>query len=353
MNRLANQASSYLRRHAEDPVDWYPWGAEAWARAVAEDKPVLVSIGEANSHWCRVMGRESYADPAIAEPLNRSFVCVLVDRAQRPDLDALYLDALQALTGGGGWPMTLFLTPERRLFFGGTYFPPTAKDDLPSFRSVIESVAEEWRDSRRSLEQQAAEVVRQIEGRDAGLPPRGAVGRDLLEAGIRAVVASVDQVYGGFGEAPRFPQPWLVELLLRAAARGPGGAHGAADLTLRRMARGGIYDQVGGGFHHSTDDPAWAVPHYEKLLSDNAGLLRLYTHACQARRDPLFSRIATESAEYLLSRLREASGAFIAGEGAESGGVDGGFYRWTRAALAQVSAEAAAFYGLALTGDDA
>ncbi|MEA2503672.1 MAG: uncharacterized protein QOG36_715, partial [Actinomycetota bacterium] len=319
-NRLQHETSPYLLQHASNPVDWYPWGDEAWERAVAEDKPVLVSIGYASCHWCHVMERESFADPEIAGLLNKHFVSIKVDREERPDLDALYIEALQTLTGSAGWPLTLFLTPERKLFFGGTYFPPTARDELPSFRAVIESVTDEWRDSRRDLERQADGVLREMRERDTTLPERQALSAELLDQGIIRILSTADQVHGGFGEPPKFPQPWLVELMLRASARGPGGAHGVADLTLRRMARGGIYDQLGGGFHRYAVDGAWRVPHFEKMLYDNALLARLYPHAWQARHDPLFQRIAVETLEYLVRDLGAAEGGFYAGQDSESDG---------------------------------
>ncbi|HMC09253.1 MAG TPA: thioredoxin domain-containing protein, partial [Actinomycetota bacterium] len=357
-NRLADETSPYLLRNGSNPVDWYPWGEEAWSRAAAEDKPVLLSIGYASCHWCHVMERESFADPEIAALLNRDFVCIKVDREERPDLDSLYIEALQTLTGSAGWPLTAFLTPKRKLFFGGTYFPPSPRDDLPSFRSVIESVAEEWRDSRRELERQAEGVLREMRDRDKTLPERRALNADLLDQGILRVQSTADQVHGGFGphgphgeQAPKFPQPWLVELMLRAAVRGPGGAHGIADLTLRRMARGGVYDQIGGGFHRYAVDAAWRIPHFEKMLSDNALLARLYTHAWQARHDPLFARIAVETLEYLLRELRAPAGGFFAGQDSDSDGAEGGFYTWSYDEVMGVAPEAAGFYGITPGGN--
>jgi uncharacterized protein YyaL (SSP411 family) len=350
-NRLQHETSPYLLQHASNPVDWYPWGDEVWARAVAEDKPVLVSIGYASCHWCHVMERESFADPEIAAVLNKHFVSIKVDREERPDLDALYIEALQTLTGSAGWPLTLFLTPERKLFFGGTYFPPTARDELPSFRAVIESVTDEWRDSRRDLERQADGVLREMRERDTTLPERQPLSTDQLDQGIIRVLSSADQVHGGFGEPPKFPQPWLVELMLRASARGPGGAHGVADLTLRRMARGGIYDQVGGGFHRYAVDGAWRVPHFEKMLYDNALLARLYTHAWQARHDPLFERVAVETLEFLVRDLGGAGGGFSAGLDSESDGVEGAYYLWSHDEFTRVAPDAASWFGVTPEGN--
>src|SRR3989440_411190 len=349
-NRLADETSPYLLQHASNPVDWYPWGEEAWSRAAAEDRPVLLSVGYASCHWCHVMERETFADPEIAALLNRHFVCIKVDREERPDLDSLYVEALQTLTGSAGWPLTAFLTPERKLFFGGTYFPPSPRGDLPSFRSVIDSVAEEWRDGRRELERQAEGVLREMRNRDKMLPEGGALNADLLDQGILRIQSTADQVHGGFGEAPKFPQPWLVELMLRAAARGPGGAHGIADVTLRRMARGGFHDQIGGGFHRYTLDAAWRTPHFEKMLYDNALLARLYTHAWQARHDPLFARIAVETLEYLVRELRDPGGAFYAGEDSDSEGAEGRFYTWSYDDFMSVAPEAAGFYGITPEG---
>ncbi|TMK49308.1 MAG: DUF255 domain-containing protein [Actinobacteria bacterium] len=350
-NRLQHESSPYLLQHASNPVDWYPWGDEAWARAVAEDKPVLLSIGYASCHWCHVMERESFADPEIAALANQHFISIKVDREERPDLDALYIDALQTLTGAAGWPLTLFLTPERKLFFGGSYFPPTARDELPSFRAVLESVIDEWRDSRRELERQAEGVLREMRARDTSLPERQALTTELLDQGIIRILSTADQIHGGFGELPKFPQPWLVELMLRASARGPGGAHGIADLTLRRMARGGIYDQLGGGFHRYAVDGAWRLPHFEKMLYDQALLARLYTHAWQARHDPLFERIAVETLEYLLADLGAAEGGFFSGQDAESGGVEGAYYLWSHDELTRVAPDAAAWFGVTPEGN--
>jgi uncharacterized protein YyaL (SSP411 family) len=297
------------------------------------------------------MERESFADPEIAALVNKHFTSIKVDREERPDLDALYIEALQTLTGQAGWPLTLFLTPERKLFFGGTYFPPTARDELPSFRAVLESVIDEWRDSRRELERQAEAVLREMRARDASLPERQALTTELLDQGIIRVLSTADQIHGGFGEPPKFPQPWLVELMLRASARGPGGAHGIADLTLRRMARGGIYDQLGGGFHRYAADGAWRRPHFEKMLYDNALLARLYTHAWQARHDPLFKRIAVETLEYLLADLGAAGGGFFSGQDAESGGVEGAYYLWSHDELTRVAPDAAAWFGVTPEGN--
>ncbi|HEY2668335.1 MAG TPA: thioredoxin domain-containing protein [Actinomycetota bacterium] len=352
-NRLQHESSPYLLQHASNPVDWYPWGDEAWARAVAEDKPVLLSIGYASCHWCHVMERESFADPEIAALVNKHFISIKVDREERPDLDALYIEALQTLTGAAGWPLTLFLTPERKLFFGGSYFPPAARDELPSFRAVLESVIDEWRDSRRELERQAESILGEMRARDANLPERQALTTELLDQGILRILSTADQVHGGFGEAPKFPQPWLVELMLRAAARGPGGAHGIADLTLRRMARGGIYDQLGGGFHRYAVDAAWRTPRFEKMLSDNALLARLYTHAWQARHDPLFERIAVETLEFLLADLGAGEGGFFSGQDAESGGVEGAYHLWSHDELTGVAPGAAAWFGVTPEGNHA
>ena len=358
-NRLARETSPHLLQHADDPVDWYPWGDEAWARAVAEDKPVFVSIGYASCHWCHVMQRESFASPEIAERLNAGFIAIKVDREERPDLDAAYLEALQTLMGDAGWPMSIFLTPQRKLFFGGTYFPPSARDQLPSFAAVLESVADEWKDSRTELEHQAEEVIAKIRTRDSSLPERTGIGPDLWDKGIPAIQSTADLVHGGFGGAPKFPQPWLADLMLRAAVRGPGGAHGIADLTLRRMARGAIYDQLGGGFHRYAADDSWREPHFEKLLYDNALLARVYTHAWQSRPDALFRRVALETLGYVVSVLGVAGGAFAAGEDAESPAPDGSpsdgaFYRWDPAEVRQLAGEEAPFFlGAATAAGDA
>ncbi|HWD09114.1 MAG TPA: thioredoxin domain-containing protein, partial [Actinomycetota bacterium] len=351
-NHLADQTSPHLLQHADDPVDWYPWGEEAWKRAVAEAKPVFLSIGYASCHWCHVMQRESFADPEVAALLNGHFISIKVDREERPDLDGLYLESLQTLMGAAGWPMSLFLTPDRQLFFGGTYYPPSPRGELPSFQQVLESVADEWRYRRRELEGQAAELIRQMRDRATFSADGQPLSVELLNQGIAGVISAADLSYGGFGEPPKFPQPWLVELMLRAAARGPGGGHGIADRTLRRMARGGIYDQVGGGFHRYAVDGAWAVPHFEKMLYDNALIARLYTHAWQARHDPLFKRIATETLDYLVSTLSAPGGGFYSAEDSDdASGAEGTYWLWTYDEFAQLAPEAVPFFGVTPEGN--
>ena len=282
-NRLADETSPYLLQHAWNPVDWYPWGPEALERARAEDKPILLSIGYAACHWCHVMAHESFEDAETAALMNEQFVCVKVDREERPDLDGIYMDAVQAMTGQGGWPMTVFLTPEGGPFYAGTYFPKLDRPGMPSFRKVLLAVADAWAGRREDARRQGAKLVELIVaqatlpggGTDGDGQPDEAVLREAFE-GLRR---SFDATWGGFGPAPKFPQPMTLELLLRCQLRGFDGALDMAALTLDRMAAGGIFDQLGGGFHRYSTDGRWLVPHFEKMLYDNAQLVRVYTHA--------------------------------------------------------------------------
>src|ERR1700688_2764128 len=292
-NRLAAETSPYLRQHAENPVDWYPWGDEAFERARAEDRPVLLSVGYSACHWCHVMAHESFEDQSTAEELNARFVSVKVDREERPDVDAVYMEAVQAMTGRGGWPMTVFLTPDGRPFFGGTYFPRRDVHGMPSFRRVLDAVDDAWRNRRDEVDSQAAALADAIERR-IRVPPGltadaegthtepGSMAATLLESAVAELGTRFDPEWGGFGPAPKFPQPQLVELCLRHHRRtGDESSLAMATTTLAAMAAGGIYDHLGGGFARYSTDDAWTVPHFEKMLYDQAGLVRAYTHAWQ------------------------------------------------------------------------
>ncbi|HWE62416.1 MAG TPA: DUF255 domain-containing protein, partial [Chloroflexota bacterium] len=266
-NHLAQETSPYLLQHKDNPVDWYPWGDEALARARTENKPILLSIGYSACHWCHVMEHESFEDPETANLMNRLYVPIKVDREERPDLDAIYMEAVQRLTGQGGWPMTMFLTPDGRPFYGGTYFPPDDRHGLPGFRRVLTAVADAYHGRRTEIEQQARELTASLL---EGIPAHAAdeLTPDILPRAAQALRAGYDERDGGFGGAPKFPQPMALEFLLRAHRHGDGTALAMVESTLSRMARGGIYDQLGGGFHRYSVDERWLVPHFEKMLYD-------------------------------------------------------------------------------------
>ena len=300
MNRLATASSPYLRQHADNPVDWYPWGPDAFERARAEDKPLFVSIGYASCHWCHVMAHESFEDPAVAADLARSFVAVKVDREERPDVDAVYMAAVQAVTGSGGWPMSVFCTPDGRPFYGGTYFPPTDRHGMPAFRHVLAALADAWTGRRDEVEEQAEALVRAVAG-EIGLVDRLAADRTgpsplpafpaVLDRTVGALADRFDRTWGGFGPAPKFPRPTFVELCLRHHRRsGDRDALVMATTTLDGMAAGGLYDHLAGGFARYSTDNRWLVPHFEKMLTDQALLARAYLHAWQATGNPDYRR---------------------------------------------------------------
>ncbi|WP_038046485.1 thioredoxin domain-containing protein [Thermus caliditerrae] len=335
-NRLKHARSPYLLAHADDPVDWYPFGEEAFQKARAEDKPLFLSVGYHACHWCHVMHRESFQDPEVAELLNRHFVPVKVDREERPDVDAAYMRALVSLTGQGGWPMSLFLTPEGKPFFGGTYFPKEDRGGLPGFRRVLLAVAEAWRAEREGLEREAERLAQALWR--SLTPPPGPVPEDAEERALEALWRGFDPEWGGFLPAPKFPQGPLLLYLLALAWRGEGRAREMLRRTLRGMALGGIYDQVGGGFHRYAVDRFWRVPHFEKMLYDNALLARVYLGAYKVFREDLFLRVAWETLDWLLS-LQHREGGFYSALGAESEGEEGRYYTWTEEELAEALGE--------------
>ncbi|HEX6700771.1 MAG TPA: thioredoxin domain-containing protein [Gaiellaceae bacterium] len=323
MNRLAAETSPYLLQHADNPVEWYPWGEEALERARAEDRPILLSIGYAACHWCHVMEHESFEDAETAALMNERFVSVKVDREERPDLDAIYMDAVVALTGHGGWPMTVFLTPEREPFYGGTYFPPAPRHGLPSFRQVLAAVSEAYRERRGEVTRQAGALVDAIRSSSQLEPSREPLTRSLLTDAVRGLQAQFDPVWGGFGRAPKFPPASTLELLLRL------GETEMVTRTLDAMAAGGMYDLLGGGFHRYSVDAKWLVPHFEKMLYDNALLAPVYLHGWLVTGDERYRRVAEETLEYMLRELRLEHGGFASAQDADTEGVEGLTFTWT------------------------
>ena len=349
-NRLAAEKSPYLLQHAENPVEWYPWGDDAFARARAEDKPIFLSVGYSTCHWCHVMEHESFEQPAVAAVLNESFVAVKVDREERPDVDRVYMTFVQATTGAGGWPMSVWLTPELKPFFGGTYFPPESRYNRPGFVEVLQAIARAWREERPRIEQSAAELVRQMQtAASASAAGGGPPGPDVLTRGVAAFAQAYDAGHGGFGQAPKFPRPSELLFLLREHAR--TGEPAPADMAghaLRSMARGGMRDHVGGGFHRYSVDEAWRVPHFEKMLYDQAQLVLAFLEAAQAASDPYFAQVADDTLQYVGRELTHAEGGFFCAEDADSlpagappgsHKVEGAFYTWTAGQVRQVLGE--------------
>ena len=330
MNRLANETSPYLLQHADNPVDWYPWGDEAFARAQAEDKPILLSVGYAACHWCHVMEHESFEDEETARLMNENFVPVKVDREERPDVDGLYMEAVTAMTGHGGWPMTVALTPDGKPFWGGTYFPPEPRFNMPSFRQVLVALAEAYRSRRGDLERQATRLVEAIEEASARRPSTEPLTTSLLSGAVRGLERQFDEAYGGFGGAPKFPPASTLEFLLRMGHDGRAPeALPMATLTLDRMAAGGMYDHLGGGFHRYSVDAIWLVPHFEKMLYDNALLASAYLHGWVVAEEDRYRRVVEETLDYLVREMRLREGGFASAQDADTEGEEGLTYVWT------------------------
>jgi uncharacterized protein len=325
VNRLAQETSPYLLQHADNPVDWYAWSEEAFELARAEDKPVLLSVGYAACHWCHVMEHESFEDAETAELMNERFVCIKVDREERPDVDGLYMEAVVTMTGHGGWPMTVFLTPDGRPFYGGTYFPPEPRYNMPSFRQLLLAVSEAYRERRSELERQADALVGAIREASAVRPSTEPLTTELLSRAVSALAAQFDPESGGFGRAPKFPPASNLEFLLRTDRE---DALQMVRKTLDGMAAGGMYDVVGGGFHRYSVDDRWLVPHFEKMLYDNALLASVYLHAWVVTGDERYRRIVEETLDYLVRELRLPEGGFASAQDADTAGVEGLTYTW-------------------------
>jgi hypothetical protein len=328
----------------ENPVDWFAWGEDALARAREEDRPLLVSIGYSACHWCHVMERESFEDAEVAALMNEHFVCIKVDREERPDVDAVCMEACQAMTGQGGWPLNAFLTPERAPFFVGTYFPPEPRHGMPSWRMVLQAVGDAWRDRREEVRAQGVDLARSLGGASRLAPSAEPVDDSLLEHAVATIARSFDRANGGFGRAPKFPQASVIELLLARGEREMSLS------TLRAMAQGGIYDQVGGGFSRYAVDATWTVPHFEKMLYDNVLLASAYLHGWQVSREERLLRVCTETLDWALREMRGAEGGFCSALDADSEGVEGKFYVWTVEELnavlgPELAPEAIAYFG--------
>jgi uncharacterized protein YyaL (SSP411 family) len=359
VNRLAHETSPYLRQHAENPVDWYPWGEEALARARAEDKPILLSVGYSSCHWCHVMAHESFEDPEIAATMNRLFVNVKVDREERPDIDAVYMDAVQALTGNGGWPMTVFLSPDGRPFYGGTYFPPADRHGMPGFPRIMDAIADVWTNRRADVAEQTDQLVAAIESNTlAGrIADTGADLRfEILDRAYNGVAQLFDPVDGGFGRAPKFPPSMTLDFLVRCHVR--GDAPEALDMvttTLDAMAAGGIYDHVGGGFARYSTDTVWLVPHFEKMLYDQALLVGAYLRGHLVTDTSRYREVVEETIAYVLRDLRHSDGGFFSAEDADSEGVEGKFFLWSpdeiRAVCGDDAPEVLRYFGVTEAGN--
>lgn len=357
MNRLARESSPYLRQHANNPVDWHPWTDEAFSLASRDDKPVLLSVGYSSCHWCHVMAHESFEDAETAQLMNELFVNIKVDREERPDVDAIYMEAVQAMTGQGGWPMTVFLTPDRLPFFAGTYFPKESSYGRPGFKDVLQAIAQAWQEQRDGVREQSARLRDEIRIRTHSIPSGidiEATGPDLLKNAYSSLEGTYDEEWGGFGAAPKFPQTSALELLLRS---GDEPHLSMVTNSLDAMASGGIYDHIGGGFHRYSVDAFWMVPHFEKMLYDQAAFARIYLHAYQATDELRYRQVVEETIGYVLRDLAAPPGAWYCAEDADSEGEEGTFYVWRQEAIdaaigsTQLAEAARNWYGVTKSGN--
>ncbi len=339
-NRLIDETSPYLLQHAHNPVDWYPWGSEALERARAEDKPILLSVGYSACHWCHVMERESFEDEDTAALMNEHFVNIKVDREERPDIDAIYMQAVQAMTQHGGWPMTVFLTPQGEPFYGGTYFPPEPRYGMPSFQQLLSAMSDTWRNRRDDVLTSARELTEHLVTAEQLKAGAGGLNERLLDQAASSIQQRFDPRYGGWGKAPKFPAPQTIDFLLRQYQRkGDETVRQQAEYTLLRMAHGGMYDQLGGGFHRYSVDEKWLVPHFEKMLYDNGQLARTYLHAYQLTGNTEYRRIVEETLDYIMREMTAPEGGYYAAQDADSEGVEGKFFVWTAAEVRQALGE--------------
>ena len=355
-NRLAHETSPYLQQHKDNPVDWYPWSDEAFARARAEDKPVLLSVGYSACHWCHVMAHESFENEEIARVMNDLFVNVKVDREERPDIDGIYMQAVQAMTGRGGWPMTVFLTPQGEPFYAGTYYPPEDRQGMPGFKRVLESVSDAYRNRRDSVTQTSSQIREMYAAANVRAQTDGALGSRALELAYRGIAQKYDVRHGGFEGAPKFPPTMVLDFLLKYWRRTntPYALEMVSD-TFTKMANGGIYDQIGGGFHRYSVDAIWLVPHFEKMLYDNALLVRLGANLWQATHDPDVRRVTEETLQWVHREMTSPDGAFYSSLDADSDGEEGRFYVWTESELDELlgsdSLAVKTYYGVTASGN--